>query len=73
MTTNFDYLKNEPRKPDEDCNYYSNEDLTKTGEVCCNLHGGLITEANSEIARKREKEEQQKEKERVNSLSLFFN
>ena len=58
------YLKNEPRKPDEDCNYYSNEDLTKTGEVCCNLHGGLIAEANSEIARKRDKEEQQKEKER---------
>ena len=58
------YLKNEPRKPDEECNYYSNENLTKTGEICCVLHGGLITEANSEIARKREREEELKEKER---------
>ena len=33
------YLKNEPSKPDPDCSYYSEGDITKDGLIKCRKHG----------------------------------
>ncbi|MBR4570717.1 MAG: hypothetical protein IKO19_08670 [Candidatus Riflebacteria bacterium] len=50
------YLKEKPRSPRPECRYFSDGDLTDTGEICCEIHGGLIAEANSDIIRKEERE-----------------
>ena len=58
------YLKNEPRKPLKECYYYSIDNISENGEICCELHGGLIAAANSNIARKKEIEQQSYEREK---------
>ncbi len=50
------YLKEKPRSPRPECRYFSDGDLTDTGEICCELHGGLIAETRSEIAKRVERE-----------------
>ena len=50
------YLKEKPRSPRPECRYFSDGNLTDTGEICCELHGGLIAETRSEIAKREERE-----------------
>ena len=63
------YLKEEPRKPEKECRYYSQGNLTEDGEICCDFHGGLIAEANSDIAIKIKREKKLKE---MNDNLLYY-
>ncbi len=50
------YLKSIPQGTEPECKYYTYGDLTKDGEICCELHGGLIAEGAPDVVRKKEKQ-----------------
>ncbi len=50
------YIKSIQKGPEPECKYFVTGDLTEDGEICCELHGGLIAEGNPDVVRKKEKQ-----------------
>ena len=48
------YLKSIPKGTEPECKYFTKGNLTEDGEICCKLHGGLISEGDPDVVGKKE-------------------